>query len=304
MAQLMEMFQEYGIDRYVIIGGAVLGVLILLAGYRVFHVAVDILGFLISGGVFAGFMYYMFQPPLEMLAVILALGGILGAYFANHMYKAGVFILSGIMGGFIIYWLTNDEILTLAGGLLIAIVAVVLEKVILIITTSLAGSFLFANMVKGYAEQPQQRLLIEAGILALVGMIFQFLTNRKKKVEETEENEAGANQEKNESVAVESKTEEAEMVSAQDTLDAVAKEAVSTAETEQQSVSDTEATPETEQPSASEEESIAEMEQLSALEVVENVEAAAEEADRTTVVEESAPETQDVETDGNVSEEN
>lgn len=289
MTQLMEMFQEYGIDQYVIIGLAVLGVLILLAGYRIFHVAVDILGFLISGGVFAGFMYYMFQPSFKMVAVIFALGGILGAYFASHIYKAGVFILSGIMGGFIIYWLTSDEILTLAGGLLIAIVAVVLEKVILIVTTSLAGSFLFANMVKGYADQPQQRLLIEAGILALVGMIFQFLTNRKKKVAEAEENEVGDVQEENEFVDVESKIEETETVSA-DISDAAAKEAVSTIEPEEQSVSDAGSTAETEQFRASK--------------TVETVESKEEEADRMIIAEESVQETQEVETDGNVSEEN
>lgn len=187
MEQLMEMLQEYGIAQYVIIGLAVLGVLILLAGYRLFHIAVDALGFLISGGVFAGFMYYMFGPSVKMLAVILCLGGILGAYFASRMYKAGVFILSGIMGGFIIYWLTRDEILTLAGGLLIAIIGVVLEKLIIILTTSLAGSLLFANMIQEYAEQPRMRLLIEAGILALAGIIFQFMTTRKKKMEASPE---------------------------------------------------------------------------------------------------------------------
>jgi membrane protein implicated in regulation of membrane protease activity len=191
MQQFMEIFQEYGLDQYVMIGLAIVGVLLLTMGYRLFHVSVNLLGFVISGGVFAGFMYYMFQPATVMLAVIFLLSGIFGAFFASYMYKAGVFMLSGIMGGFIIFWLTHDVILMLAGGLLIAIIAIMVERIFLIVLSSLAGSFLVANLVEVYTDYSHIIITGAAVIVAIAGMLLQFLTtkNKKKEVEEDIEDE-------------------------------------------------------------------------------------------------------------------
>ncbi len=216
IAQWLELFEEYGVERYVMIGLAVIGILLVAAGYRLFHIAVSLLGFLVSGGVFGGFMYFMFEPPIKMLILIFVLGGILGAYFANYAYKPGVFILSGIMGGFILYWLLQDAILTVAGGLLIAIIAVLLEKVILILLTSVAGSFLVVNLIQTYAKLPRRSVIIGAGILSLCGIIIQFLTTRKKKsVTEEEVIEAEPDEAEEEAIEAEPGETEEEAIKAE-----------------------------------------------------------------------------------------
>lgn len=181
MQELMEIFQEYGLDRFVGIGLAIAGVLLLTMGYRLFRVLVNLMGFVISGGVFAAFMYYMFQPETKMLAVVFLLSGIIGAFFAGYMYKAGVFIMCGVMGGYILFWLTKDTVLMLAGGLLVAIIAVLLERIILILLTSLAGSFLLASLAEIHTDYHDIIVLGAAIIVAVAGMLLQFLTTRSKK---------------------------------------------------------------------------------------------------------------------------
>lgn len=189
MEQLLQIFQEYGMDRYVAIGFGLIGVLLLTVGYRLFHVVVNVLGFIVSGMVVAGFMYYIFEPAPVMLGIIFLLSGVFGGFLGSSLYKVGVFLLSGVMACLMIYWLTKDFILMVAGAILIAIVAVWMERIFLVILTSVTGSFLIIGLLDTYTGLPHVMIVILAVVLAIAGMVLQFLTTKKKVVQEDHEEE-------------------------------------------------------------------------------------------------------------------
>ncbi|MGN0243772.1 MAG: DUF4203 domain-containing protein [Lachnospiraceae bacterium] len=187
MIELLELMQGYGYGEYFLAALLALGIVLCIGGYRIFKWAVGLLGFAISAVVCVGFMYYLFSPPYQVLLAVGICGGVLGAYFAASVYKLGVFLLSTGMAGFFVYSLTKEWTWTISIGLVVGIISVLLERAVLILTTATTGGFLLANLLATKAVLSDRNILLTGTALAVLGVVIQFLTTKKKAVKEENE---------------------------------------------------------------------------------------------------------------------
>lgn len=170
----------------------VLGILNCVLGYRLLRFWMMLFGFLI--GALAGFAaayFYGVQDRMMILAIMAAAGVVL-AIIVFVSYKAGIFVLgAGIGLGLGIYFLHPTSSLVfficLLMGVCLGVMAIKRAREILIIGTSLLGGAmagLSLARLGGMAEIPYG-IGMSAGF-ALLGMLIQFATNRKK-VKEAED---------------------------------------------------------------------------------------------------------------------
>ena len=124
------------------------------------------------------------------------LAGVVVALLNFFLYKLGVFIAvffvtMSVTASLLLTYVKLEEnvalIIGLAAGLVFAILAVIFVKPVIIIMTAFMGGLLFADQIFEYLVQvrwdSQMETLARLGTgagLGLIGMIFQFVTTRKK----------------------------------------------------------------------------------------------------------------------------
>jgi len=151
----------------------ILGVLLLLAGRKLFWLAVGIMGFL-TGAYFA---QEMLAPGNEWVVLAIAIGlGVLGAVFAVAFQWVGVLLMGFWGGGYLLMSLfpfmgdtgLSPSVLFIIGGIIGALVIAMTFDLSLMVITSLVGASLIVPLE---VDASWQMILLI--VLAIGGVIIQ-----------------------------------------------------------------------------------------------------------------------------------
>jgi hypothetical protein len=143
------------------IGAITLGGIICAAGYRLFRATIFLCGFLIGGVATASLIEYLFKNKAWMVTaswIGFLAGGIIVGVFAMTLYSVSLFVAGAAAGVFLAFTLQttvayklNEKnpntvlvVLALILGLVGGIVALKLEKPVLVLATSFAGAVMLA----------------------------------------------------------------------------------------------------------------------------------------------------------------
>ena len=199
LQQLMNMIENArtipALTDISMIGFAVLlvfGAINCILGYRLLRFWMMLCGFIIGAGVGFGVAYSSGVTEKYMYAVIMVGIGVVFAVIAFVSYKIGIFILGAGIGiglGIYIFHPTSSLVfffcLLLGAGL--GVLAMRQAREVLIVGTSLLGGAMAgvsAAKLGGLADFPYG-LGMSAGF-AILGMLIQFATNRRKRAEDDE----------------------------------------------------------------------------------------------------------------------
>lgn len=180
----------------VIIVPTIAGLIYCFYGYRLARVISALVGASIGGGigfVVAGVM--KMTPPL--LYVIPAVGAILFGILGYFLVRLGIFlivflVIFGSVGVSLEELTSLDRvvvlIVSLVSGLILGILSAIYDKVLIIIATSIGGAMIVADRVFDHLVHIRWDASLESYIrlgfgvfLAVVGLIFQFVTTRDMK---------------------------------------------------------------------------------------------------------------------------
>jgi Domain of unknown function (DUF4203) len=177
-----------------------IGLLQCFAGYRIFRVVLGITGFMI-GAVLAGYLVYHWTSSPLFTLIAAVIGGLIGAFLLGGLYKLGIFVIGAIFGVvattalFALSGSTAPGWLLAVIALVCAILAVIFQKLMIVIATSFGGSWWaisgiasLTGAVKMESLQPAPLGLQEAGagwlvawlLLGVAGMIVQFRSNHSR----------------------------------------------------------------------------------------------------------------------------
>jgi len=167
----------------VAIVGALIGVVILLFGRKLFWLCVAAVGFA-AGVEIAPHLVHEPSPLLALTVAIIL--GIIGALLALFLQKIAIAVLGFLAGGklagaiaaaFLIHYGEHSTIVFLAGGIIGAILLLFLFDWALIVVSSLIGSHLI--VYQGAIVLPQSGSLIVFIGLAVIGMLVQAASFRR-----------------------------------------------------------------------------------------------------------------------------
>jgi hypothetical protein len=170
----------------VAIVGALIGVVILLFGRKLFWLCVAAVGF--AAGV--EIAPHVVHEPSPLMALIIALVlGLIGALLALFLQKIAIAVLGFLAGGklagaiaaaFLVHYAQYSAIIFVAGGIIGAILLLVLFEWALISVSSLIGAHLI--VYQGAIVLPQSGLLIVFIGLAVIGVLVQAASLRRSRV--------------------------------------------------------------------------------------------------------------------------
>ena len=157
MADPLNQLAQLGSDAwaFITILSIAYGVLNCFFGYKIFKIVLGIVGFITGGLAAAGVaMAATKEPGIAVLAGLV--GGAIGAVLMVALYFLGVFVLGALVGGLLgavaaaALGLQGESALLVVGvlGLLGGVLAVVFQKLMIIISTAFSGSW---SMVSGAA---------------------------------------------------------------------------------------------------------------------------------------------------------
>ncbi len=137
-----------GVFYLVALASVGLGVVYCFFGYRIFKIILGILGFILGASVAAEIALGMFGRGQQIIVILAGLmGGVIGAVLMVALYFVGVFLLGAWLGSLLGVLLTGGGrgtletiivlVLAVAGG----VIALVLQKWMIIISTSLSGAW-------------------------------------------------------------------------------------------------------------------------------------------------------------------
>lgn len=163
-----------------------------LFGYKLFKVSCAIIGFfigLILGIFIAGSLFHLTGawPP-----IIGVLAGILIGFLAFKLFLVGLFVLAFIIAfelARLIPFPDNSKAWDIAALVIAAAIAVIagilavrFQKTVIIVMTAVGGAFnavrIFDQLTKTLSASPYY-VLIASAVLSAVGLLVQFLTNRR-----------------------------------------------------------------------------------------------------------------------------
>jgi hypothetical protein len=166
--------------------GALIGVVILFFGRKLFWLCVAAVGF--AAGV--EIAPHLVHEPSSMTALIIALVlGSIGALLALFLQKIAIAVLGFLAGGklagaiaaaFLVQYAQYSAIIFVIGGIIGAILLLVLFDWALIIVSSLIGAHLI--VYQGAIGLPQSGLLIVFIGLAVIGILVQAASFRRGRV--------------------------------------------------------------------------------------------------------------------------
>lgn len=172
----------------------IFGVLSCFFGYKIFKFIVGVCGFVI--GALAGIILISASngdasgPAVIVTAIV---GGIIGAFLAVKLYFIGIFFIGALFGGLTGYTLTlgnnsdNSGVLILVLAIIAGILAVIIKKFMIILSTSVSGaqSISMAIVILMYVlsgKENDSLYNILWIILAIVGFCYQYSSNKKSPV--------------------------------------------------------------------------------------------------------------------------
>jgi hypothetical protein len=163
-------------------------------GYRFFRVVLGITGFLL-GGLLAGYLVYHWTTSPLFAVIAGVVGGLIGGFLLGGLYIIGFFVIGAIFGGVAVSALfslagsTAPTWLILVLALVCGILAVVLQKLMIVIATAFGGAWWAMSGIAsltGAVKMEQLQLaplgLQEAGagwllawlLLGVVGLMVQY----------------------------------------------------------------------------------------------------------------------------------
>jgi hypothetical protein len=132
-----------------------LGVVYCFFGYRIFRILLGILGFILGAQVAIEMAFHLFGRG-QVVAILAGLvGGIIGAVLMAILYFVGIFLLGVWLGSLLGILLTGgggsilETVIILVLAVIGGIAAVVLQRLMIILSTSLSGSW---GIVSGIAH--------------------------------------------------------------------------------------------------------------------------------------------------------
>lgn len=166
--------------------GALIGVAVLLFGRKLFWLCVAAVGF--AAGV--QIAPHVVHEPSPLMALIIALVlGLIGALLALFLQKIAIAVLGFLAGGklagaiaaaFLVQYAQYSAIIFVLGGIIGAILLLVLFDWALIIVSSLIGAHLI--VYQGAIVLPQSGSLIVFIGLAVIGIIVQAASFRRGRI--------------------------------------------------------------------------------------------------------------------------
>lgn len=169
MPTINSFFQQIGIAAApgaVAVGCAVVGLLSLLYGYRLFRLFVFLGGFVVAAALGA-----LFSNGLVPLIAGLAAGVLCLAFM-----DIGVFLVGALLGGLVAVTCgIESQVVLIAAGIAGGIVALALRKVMIVLSTSWSGAYLLVGVVAGAAGIVDLKVLAAMQIvLTAAGVVCQY----------------------------------------------------------------------------------------------------------------------------------
>lgn len=189
--------------NFLLVAVVLLGVLICFFGYRMFRFVLAIVGFIIGASFVAGFGFTLTDGKEIVVILIAAVAGglIVGALFL-FLYSAGVFLIGAIFGillfsGIIGFVNSNTSpILYILPALVGGILALLLQKFMIILITSFTGAWVSVMAVLYFisndfspfrlefidrlGENQTYRIVFSWLALGMLGFITQYIIFPKK----------------------------------------------------------------------------------------------------------------------------
>jgi hypothetical protein len=190
-----------------------LGVVYCFLGYRIFKVILGISGFILGASVAARIAFDMFGGERVLTILAGLVGGVVGAVLMVALYFVGIFLLGAWLGSLLGVLLTGgggstvETVIILVLAVIGGVVAVMLQKLMIIISTSLSGSwgivsgifhFLGRDLgpIRPFQYHPNLRALRPMGargyiillcwvLLGIAGIVVQYKITRESKPEES-----------------------------------------------------------------------------------------------------------------------
>ncbi|MBN1351382.1 DUF4203 domain-containing protein [candidate division KSB1 bacterium] len=123
------------------------GVLNAIAGYRLFRILLAIWGFILGFALVSAIFSYLALENDYTTFIGSLIGGILGAVALYSFYKIGVFIIGAFLGYLFVNFLVSagsveaNAIISIIVGCIFGILALALERPMIILSTAFAGSW-------------------------------------------------------------------------------------------------------------------------------------------------------------------
>jgi Domain of unknown function (DUF4203) len=165
----------------VTIVGVLIGVVILFFGRRLFWLCVAAVGFAVGVEIAP----QLVNEPSSLVALVVALVfGVLGALLALFLQKVAIAVLGFLAGGklacaiaaaFFVHYAQYSTIIFIAGGIIGAILLLVLFDWALIVVSSFIGAYLIQSAI---VLPPIGSTLVFVG-LAIIGIIVQATSFRR-----------------------------------------------------------------------------------------------------------------------------
>lgn len=178
------------------------GTLYCFLGYRTLKFIICMTGFILAGGMAAALGGYFGQGNPWMMLIAGAVGGLCGAAALVFVYKLGLFMLgmlaTALAAHMVLLGRPESWIVfaVLGAGVVGGLLAVALEKTIVILATSTIGAWFtvcglgyflvgpyFLDIMQEPLELGRDRSIVAAcwATLAVAGVLAQFATNRVKR---------------------------------------------------------------------------------------------------------------------------
>lgn len=141
-------------DMYniIMLFGILLGAAQCFFGYRLFKIIIGIIGFLV-GGALAGFLSFFLSPEGTIAIIVGLVGGIIGAVTMLTFFYAGIFLIGTILGAIVgsllcsIAGVDPIPIVIVAASIISGIVALLIQKYMIIASTAFGGSWIIMTAV-------------------------------------------------------------------------------------------------------------------------------------------------------------
>ena len=165
-----------------------LGVVYCFFGYRIFRIILGILGFILGASMAVRIAFDMFGGERVLTILAGLVGGVIGAVLMVILYFIGIFLLGAWLGSLLGVLLTGgggstvETVIILVLAVIGGIVAVILQKSMIIISTSLSGSwgivsgiFHFVGdgfgPIRSFQSHPNLRVLRSMGIRGYIMLL-------------------------------------------------------------------------------------------------------------------------------------
>lgn len=180
----------------IIIIQIIFGILQCFFGYKIIRIILILTGFIV--GFYATYFLNVDIGP-ELNSYRQLIGGVIGAVLFGVLYKVGIFLIGALLGYILSILFTNDPTANGIVAVVAGILALIIEKFMIIAATSFSGAWAIIKGVDYYLTMntslaewdlfdfiyiiPRPSMLVAWVILGIVGMVVQYRMFGKKEEE-------------------------------------------------------------------------------------------------------------------------